>query len=113
MLKLNIHSLSQKFCTEQMMRVSVQTNINVHDFSHFEFFLDSSGLDKVRIGFYEKRTMWDLVEKFVVYEIPEDEDTQGLITFLTLTHGSLEKAYREFRDELEKKISIPTIGYGY
>jgi len=113
MLRPNTHSRSQKFRTERTMSNSARTSLPASDLESFEFFLDSSGLDKVRIGFYEKRTMWDLIENFIVYEIPDDKETQEMATVLALRHGSVELAYNEFKEEVFKKISTSIISYGY
>jgi hypothetical protein len=86
----------------------------VAEFEHFEFFLDSSGLDKVRLGFYEKKpNKWAAPGNYVVYEIPDDEDTKHTATMITLQYGSIEDAFKDFRDEIEKKILSSTISYGY
>lgn len=84
------------------MKNSVRTNISVLEFEFFEFFLDANKLYKVRLGFYKKKpNEWASPENYVVYEIPDDEDTQNTIIVLTLKHSNLEKAYREFRNDLE------------
>lgn len=118
MLKPNIHSPSRRYLTEQKMSNSVRTGIFRYDLEMFEFFLDSSGLEKIRIGFYEYKyphlSYVDIehgndLQKCILYEIPDDDETKEILTMLSLKHGSLEDAYRDFRDDLENLMATTTI----
>lgn len=113
MQKPSIPSQSQRYLTEAMMTNAVRTSLAANDVKEFEFFLDSSGLDKIRLGFYEFKypSFIDTGARFenrILYEVPDDVSTQEQITFLTLQYGSLERAYRCYRDEIEKYIMTST-----
>ena len=104
MQKHNTRILSPKFLTERCMTTPVRTEISVRNLKNFEFFLDSCGLQDIKIGFYEERLQHSGLKNYIVYDIPKSGEASEIAMMLTLQHGSLEAAYLDYIDSVEKKI---------
>jgi hypothetical protein len=108
MQKQSIRSLFPKFLTERCMSTPVRTEISVRDLANFEFFLDSCGMQDIKIGFYEERLQHSGLKNYIVYDIPKSGEASEIAMMLTLQHGSLEAAYLDYRDSVQRKIEMST-----
>jgi len=106
----NIPIPSRKYLIEKAMVNPIRTEIPSSDLENFEYFLSANGLDNVKIGFH---SFMKYKKNLICIEIPDDEQSQASATYLSLKYGSIEKAYRQYRDNLENMILGSTISHGY
>jgi hypothetical protein len=93
----------------------IRTRINALDLDCFELFLDSNDLGMTQIGFYEYKVPnyiavdpQDRLQNMIVFDLYNATEKETA-TVLTLKYGSIEKAYRNFRDDLEKSVLTSTM----
>lgn len=81
---------------------SVRTNL--HSMNNYEFrrFLDFYGLEKIKIGYYnsDKPILYSMQYICYLYN-DKDHKLEEIILVLTLTHGSMEDAFREFKNRIQ------------
>lgn len=90
---------------------SIRTNISVIETREFKFFLEANDMKDVNVGSYDIRRNNFQLEHFICYAYTDtNEDIVSNLTYITLKHGSLENAFRHYRNTL-REISAGTV-YG-
>jgi len=88
---------------------SIRTDLSVADIRLLEVFLKANDLETIKIGHYEERQNNYQIDNKICYLYDEnDESVTSTLLYLALKYGSLEIAFKDFKEKVKKYSGYPT-----